>query len=285
MKKPTLRGIVGCMNLKMLVRRAPTLGALLLLMLLLFGLGMIFAAPAAANTIDSRAILEPIDALVSYPNNDFSAEYTITQQRPGQGSSVTKAYMFRRDREDKYLILIQEPAVDRGKGYLKQADVLWLYDPVDRRFNSTSARDRFQNSNARNSDFTSSTLAQDYRIVAESREQLGAFSTRVYEMEAIHDGVTFPKMRLWVDEDNLVRKFEDYSLSGQLMRTTAIPSYRHLGSDHYVPVQIVIEDALAGRTIDGVFRRERTVISVEKPSLRTLPDAVFTRQYLERVSR
>jgi len=273
------------MNSHLLRKRASILLPLLTLLVLLFLLGIVFTPQAHANTTDSRAVLEPIDALVSYPANDFSAEYTITQHRPGQGSSVTRAYMFRRDREDKYLILIQEPAVDRGKGYLKIGNVLWLYDPVDRRFNSTSARDRFQNTNARNSDFTQSTLAQDYRIVAEGQEQLGAFSTRVFEMEAIHDGVTFPKMRLWVDENNLVRKFEDYSLSGQLMRTTAIPSYRRIGNDQFVPVQVVIEDALAGRTIDGQFRRERTVIAVEKPSLRDVPDMVFTQQYLERVSR
>lgn len=247
-------------------------------------LSVVFPAPAAASDTTSSVTLGAIDALVSYPDNDFSAEYTITRQRPGQGSSVTRALVFRRDSEDTYLILIQEPRVDRGKGYLKQGDVLWLYDPVDRRFNSTSARDRFQNSNARNSDFTASTLAQDYRIVSETAEQLGSFSTRVLELEARHDEVSFPRMKIWVDENNLVRKFEDYSLSGQLMRTTAIPSYRRLADDRFVPVQVVIEDALAGRTIDGVFRRERTVITVDKASLRDLPDAVFTRQYLERVS-
>ena len=91
-------------------------------------------------------------------------------------------------------------------------------------------------------------------------------------------------MKVWVDENNLVRKFEDYSLSGQLMRTTAIPKYRAL-EGRYVPVQIVIVDALAGRTINGKFRNERTIITVTKPSLSELPDMVFTQAYLERVSQ
>lgn len=236
------------------------------------------------QSYDSRAILEPVDALVSYRDADFSAEYTITQVRPGEGNSVTRAYMFRRDRDDKYLILIIEPEVDRGKGYLKIGNVLWLYDPVDRRFNTTSARDRFQNSNARNSDFTQSTLAQDYRIVDHTREALGAYTTDVYDLEAIHDDVTYPIMRLWVDQDGLVRKFEDYSLSGQHMRTTAIPTYRRLG-DQYVPIEIVIVEELAGRVINGVFRNERTVIQVSRPSLGEVPDVVFTQAYLERVGR
>lgn len=247
-------------------------------------LGFFGAQAAVANTIDSRAVLAPIDALVSFTENDFSAEYTITQHRPGQSSSQTRAYVFRRDVEDKYLILIQEPSVDRGKGYLKLGDILWLYDPADRRFNSISARNRFQNTNARNSDFTRSTLADDYEVLSQRSEQLGAYATTVYELEALHDGVTYPRMKIWVDENSLVRKFEDYSLSGQLMRTTAIATYRRLGSQ-FVPVRIIIEDALAGRTIDGRFQRERTVIEVERPSLRDVPDMVFTQQYLERVSR
>ena len=243
------------------------------------------SAPAQSSAIaDSREILRRIDEQVSYTDTDFSAEYTITQERPGQGTSVTRATMFRRDRDDKYLILIMEPAVDRGKGYLKIANSLWLYDPVARRFNVTSARDRFQNTNARNSDFTQSTLAQDYRIVSRRAERLGAYNTQVYELEAITDSVTFPRMKIWVDENQLVRKFEDYSLSGQLMRTTAIPTYQRLGT-RFVPVNIVIVDALQGRTIDGTFRNERTIISVAKPSLAPVPDLVFTQAYLERVGR
>ncbi|MBN1834965.1 MAG: outer membrane lipoprotein-sorting protein, partial [Spirochaetales bacterium] len=119
------------------------------------------ALPVWAQTGSAGNILAVIDAQVSYLDQDFSGEYTVTQEKPGQGRSVTRAAVFRRDREDKFVILILEPPVDKGKGYLKIGDTLWVYDPVSRRFNVTSARNRFQNSNARNSDFTSSTLARD----------------------------------------------------------------------------------------------------------------------------
>lgn len=238
-----------------------------------------------ANTASAQSTttLEQIDAQVSYLDTDFSAEYTITQRRPGQGSSTTRAAVFRRDVADRYTIVILDPADDRGKGYLKIGNSLWLYDPVARRFTVTSARDRFENSSARNSDFTSSTLAQDYEIVAESREQLGSYATVVYDLEALHDNVTFPRMKIWVDQANLVRKYEDYSLSGQLMRTTAIPTYQRIGS-RFVPINIVIVDALRGATVNGTFQSERTTISVSRPSLQAVPDLVFSQAYLERVS-
>lgn len=247
-----------------------------------FGLSPLVANEFTAN--ESREILGRVDRLVSFEDSDFSAEYTITQERPGQGTSVTRMTMFRRDRVDSYTILIMEPAVDRGKGYLRIGNTLSLYDPADGRWTTTSARDRFQNTNARNSDFTQSTLAQDYRIAGHSTEQLGAFATDVYDLEAITDDVSFPRMRIWIDENGLVRKFEDYSLSGQHMRTTAIPSYRRLGDNTFVPVRIVIQDELRGRTVDGRFRNERTIISVDRPSLQSVPDMVFTRAFLERTA-
>jgi len=234
-------------------------------------------------SLSAQDMLSEIDSLVSFSDSDYSGEYTITQSTPGQGTSVTKAIVFRRDSEDKYLILIIEPSVDRGKGYLKIGNNLWLYDPIDRRFSVTSAKDRFQNSNAKNSDFTQSTLAQDYKIVSTSNEMLGVYNTQVLELEALHNNVTYPKMKIWVDENNLLRKSEDYSLSGQLLRTIAIPRYQPL-EERYVPTQIVIIDALAGKTIDGVFKNERTIITVDKPSLGELPDILFTQAYLERVS-
>ncbi len=241
-------------------------------------------APLSAQSRGPSEILKSIDAQVSFLDQDFAAEYTIIQEKPGQGSSVTKAAVFRRDRENKFLILILEPSADKGKGYLKIGDTLWIYDPVSRRFNVSSARNRFQNSNARNSDFTSSTLAKDYRINGESAEKLGVYDTKVYELEAVHNEVSFPFMKIWVDQDNLVRKFEDYSLSRQLLRTVAIPTYQRIG-ERFIPARIVIVDALQGRLVDGTFRNERTSITVAKPTLKALPDLIFTQAYLERASQ
>lgn len=244
---------------------------------------ILISNPGSAQS-PSQDILKKIDSLVTYQDTDFSGEYTIVQERPNQGRSVTKAGVFRRDKEEKYLILIMEPVVDKGKGYLKIGNNLWLYDPVSRRFNVTSAKDRFQNSNARNSDFTRSNLAGDYRVVSESQEKLGIYQTRVLTLEATNDQVSFPKMKIWVDEENLVRKYEDYSLSGQHLRTTAIPNYQRVGN-RFVPVSILIVDQLKGAQENGVFKNERTLITIAKPTLNRLPDLVFTQAYLEKVGR
>ncbi len=230
-----------------------------------FALAML-ASPAAhaqegAGTPDFTRILKQADALVTFGDSDFSAVYTFVQETPGQGTSTKQAMVFRRDKENTYLIVMVKPEEDKGKGYLKSASNLWFYDPVARRFTFTSAKDRFQNMNARNSDFTRSNLAGDYSVVASTRQKLGRFDCWVLDLEAKTDDVGFPKMKIWISDDGLVRKTEDYSFSGQHLRTSAFPAYQRVG-DRYVPSTVVILDELRGAMINGSFVNERTTYTI-----------------------
>jgi len=229
-------------------------------------------------------LLRRVDATVTFEGTDLSAEYTIVKRDPGGATSTTVATMFRRDATGQFLILILEPAIDKGKGYLKEGDNLWLYDPVDRVFTFTSAKERFQNSSFRNSDFNRSNFSRDYRPVSGTREKLGKFDCTVLDLEATTDSVSFPRMRIWVTDDYLVRKMEDYSLSGQLMRTTAIPSYQKVGGK-WVAAGMVILDHLKMKSVGGKTEYERTTVTIARPSLAALPDSVYTKEYLEKVAR
>ena len=245
---------------------------------------MTFQLAADEPTQYHRDLLRQADANWSFMESDFSAEYTIVRDVPGEGQSETVAAVFRRDAEELYTILIMEPAIDRGQGYLKQGDTLWFYDPDSHRFNSTSSRDRFQNSNARNSDFTRSTLAEDYEILSVERVRLGRYDAWLYELESDSAGVTYPYMRLWLSDEAQILKTEDHSLSRQLLRITAVPEYQQVGG-RSVPRTVYIIDMLEGAVIDGQFVSERTVLSINRPSLAPLPDSVFSKTFLENASQ
>ena len=246
----------------------------------LFGSAMMWSLDVPGT----EALLNRIDTLVAFTDTDVSAEYRIDKRDPGGASSTTVAAMFRRDKTNQFLILILEPVSDKGKGYLKEGDNLWLYDPVSKSFTFTSAKERFQNSSFRNSDFNRFNFSGDYKAVSSTREKLGKFDCTVITLEARNDRVSFPKVRLWASDDGLVRKMEDYSLSGQLMRTTAIPSYQKLG-DRWLPLSMVILDHLKSKSIQGKIEYERTTVTISKPSLKRLPDSTYSKEYLERVSR
>lgn len=237
-----------------------------------------------AQGMDYPAFLARVDKLVTFADTDFSAEYLIEKRDPGGAMSTTRAVIFRRDRDKEFLVLVLEPTVDKGKGYLKVGDNLWLYDPVDKSFTFTSAKERFENSSVRTSDFNGSNFSGDYKAVASKKEKLGKFDCTVLDLEATNDRVSFPKQRIWVSEDYLVRKVEDYSLSGQLMRTTAIPTYQQV-EGRWVPLNLVIVDNMKSKKIAGRIEYERTTVTISKPSLKPLPDSVYTKDYLERVSQ
>ena len=249
---------------------------------LVFGLFFLFGSGLWA--ISDQELLARVDSLVSYFDTDFSAEYTIVQDKPGQSLSTTVAGIFRRDSIETYVIVIMQPLISRGQGYLKQGDTLWFYDPQSRRFNTTSSKDRFQNTNARNSDFTRSTLAQDYKVVSGEGVTLGRFNCRLLSLEAVTNDVTYPKMKVWISEDGLLRKSEDYSLSGQLLRTSAIPDYHQIGG-RFVPKQILFVDTLRGANINGKFVNEKTQITITKPSFKKVVDSTFSKTFLESVNR
>jgi outer membrane lipoprotein-sorting protein len=240
-------------------------------------------AQAASGTPDFGEILKHADSLVTFGTSDFSALYSFVQETPGQGTSTKQAMVFRRDKENTYLIVIVKPDEDKGKGYLKSGNNLWFYDAVSRRFTFTSAKDRFQNMNARNSDFTRSNLSGDYKVTGSARQKLGRFDCWVLDLDAKTDDIAFPKMKIWISDDGLVRKTEDYSFSGQHLRTTAFPSYQRVG-DRFVPEKVVILDELRGATINGIFAKERTTYTITRPSLQQLPDATFTKTWLENLS-
>jgi outer membrane lipoprotein-sorting protein len=236
------------------------------------------------GALSDQELLRQVDALASYYDTDFSAEYTIVQDRPGQARSTTVAGIFRRDSSETYVIVVMQPAVSRGQGYLKQGNTLWIYDPESRRFNTTSSADRFQNTNARNSDFTRSTLAEDYRISGGEDGTLGRFSCRILTLEAVSGEAAYPRMKVWISDDGLIRKSEDYSLSGQLLRTTAVPDYQQIGS-RFVPRRILLVDELRGAAVNGSFVNEKTQITISKPSFEKMTDSVFSKTFLESVNR
>ena len=244
---------------------------------------LLFAA-AGLFALSDQELLAGVDASVSYYNVDFSAEYTIVQDKPGQSPVTTVAGVFRRDSSETYVIVIMQPAAAKGQGYLKQGETLWIYDPDGKSFNTTRSADRFQNTNARNSDFTRSTLSRDYKVISGEDAVLGRFKCRLLNLEAVTNQVTYPKMKVWISSDGLLRKSEDYSLSGQLLRTSAIPDYHEL-SGRFVPRQILYVENLRGAVINGKFVNEKTQITISKPSFAKVANSVFSKTFLEQVNR
>ncbi len=240
----------------------------------LFIVSMTLSAITLQEAQDS---LEIIDEQRNFENLDFSSVMTMITEDPENGVEKRVIQNFRRDSEDKYLMLFQEPAVQKGQGYLMIEDNLWFYDPESRKFSHSSVKDSFGGSDARNSDFGEATLAEDYRVTSVTEEQLGKYQVYVYDLEAVSNETTYPIQKIWVTRNSfLILKSLDYSASGRLMRTSLFPSYAKVG-DKYLPTKMIFRDEL----VEG----NETQISMTDLSTSTLPDSLFTKAYIERVNR
>ncbi len=229
-----------------------------------------------AQESDFEGILQQIDNNSLFPD-DFSATVTLDERDPADGDSISKVRMFRRDTDDKFLLLFERPEVQLGQGYLNIDDGLWFYDPESRQFSFTSISESFGGSDARNSDFQASSLADDYDVVSGTEGSLGQFDVWILELEATNDEVTYPFRKIWVTkEPQLILKSEDFSLTKRLLRTSYFPSYAKAGNSFVADQQLFV---------DALVENKQTKITLEEISTNEIPDNVFSKAYVERVNR
>jgi outer membrane lipoprotein-sorting protein len=233
--------------------------------------------PLQAVEPDFESILETIDRRSNFQNTDFSATYTVVSEKPGEEESVFKVRIFRRDREDKFLLLFLEPDTQKGQGYLQIEDNLWFYDPESRKFSHSSVNENLEDSETKSSDFRRSSLAEDYEVGSYAEGTLGKYPVYVLDLKANNNEVPYPRLKLWIDRDRpLVLKVENYSLYGRLMRTACYPKYIQVG-DRFIPSRLLF--------VDELREGEKTEVTITDTSLAGLPDSVFSKAYLERVNR
>ena len=248
---------------------------------ILFAVMSVFAE---VSMDEAKKILKQSEDHKAFYNTDFCGSYSIVHDVPGAGRDVNEAIMYRRDSSKKWVILITGPSKERGKGYLQSDDCIWFYDPADGRFTFTSSKDKFRNTNANNSDFAPQVYYSGYDIQSYEEVKLGSFDCILYTLQAKEKNVDYPQLKLWVSKDDgLTRKKEDYSLSGQKLRTTAIAKYQSVDGGK-VPVNMVIQDNLKGKKVNGKMEYEKTLISISNVKIEKVEDSVYSKSYLEMMS-
>ncbi len=243
---------------------------------LVLGAGLL-AGLAAQTTPDFQAILDKIDNQTNFKGQDISMTMTIVTDAPGKDRDIKKARFFRRDKDDKFLLLIEQPDVQKGQGYLKVDDNMWFYDPNTRDFSHTSIKEKVSNSQANNSDFTSSSLSKDYKVTKGEAGKLGKFDVWILTLDATNDKVTYPMEKLWITKDQLlVLKTENYSLTKRLMRTSLFTTYMPINGRFIPGVMIFVDNLNAGN---------KSQLTMADVNVGVIPDSVFTKAYVERVSK
>lgn len=238
------------------------------------------STPASAQTPPTlegfETLLAAQDARMTFDDVDFTSTLVLTQKDPEKPTTTMKVTMFRRDRQDKFLILTLEPVVQKGQGNLRVDENLWFYDPESRKFTHSSLKESFAGTDSKNSDFGRSTLARDYRVVSFGEGRLGRVDCWILDLEGRTNEVTYPFLKVWVAKDSQLRlKQQGFSLTKRLMRSSYYPRWSKVGNKVVASQQLFVDEIVPGR---------QTESQLSNLSTEALPDQIFTKAYLERVN-
>ena len=251
----------------------------LVLVSLLFTAGPAFAMSDAEMT-------KPLVQLDNRQKNsgDYKSLAFIEQKEKGKTDLVYEAVIYRRDEQDKLMIMFTRPKAEAGKGYLRIDKNLFMYDPTVGKWERRTERERIGGTNSQRSDFDESRLALEFNPKYVGEEKLGKFKVHHLKLEAKKDAdVAYPVMELWVDvKTSNILKQQERALSGRLMRTSYYPKWNKLysqskGEDIYFPKEI--------RIFDEIEKGKSTLVVMRKVDLRALDANIFTKAWLESKSR
>ncbi len=217
-------------------------------------------------------------------SGDYKTLVYIERKEKSKNDVVFEAVVYRRDADDKLMILFLQPKAERGKGYLRIDKNLWMYDPTVGKWERRTEREKIGGTDSRRADFDESRLAEEYTINYNGVEKLGKFEVHKLTLD-VKKGidVAYPRIALWLSAGSgNVLKRQEFAASGKLMRTTYTPKWAKKYSeskkaDVWTPKEI--------RIFDEVEKGNSTIILLKDQDLRSLQANLFTKAWLESQSR
>lgn len=241
------------------------------------------ASDEASGPVDAKALLDEIDER-QRTLGDWKARIFIKQKAKDKEDVVYELVDYRRDKDDKLMILFLKPKTEAGKGYLRMDDNLWLYDPAVGKWERRTERERIAGTDSRRADFDESRLSEEYAATYEGDAKLGRFQTHKLKLKARPGkDVAWPVIDLWVDQaTHNVLKRNEYALSGRLMRSSLFPKWSKVfsqtkGAEVWFPKEMYF--------FDKVEKGNSTYVKVKDVDLRPLPANIFTKAWMESKSR
>ncbi len=242
-------------------------------------LGLMLALPSASLANEqtaeedlARTILEKSDE-IRFPAEGFQVDISIVSTAPGQEPENRKYRVLSKGNENT-VVMILEPASERGQIMLMKGRDLWVFMPNVSQPIRLGLAQRLTGE-VSNGDLARANFVGDYTPRLVRTEKVDGENHHVLELMAVDRGVTYHRVMLWVNQANFrPRKAEFYSLSNRLMKTCSYENYQTMAGKKR-PTRLVMEDALKPG--------ERSVMEYDQMKLRDLPDKVFSKDYLKKL--
>jgi outer membrane lipoprotein-sorting protein len=210
---------------------------------------------------------------IRFPSEGFEVGITINTTT-SDGPAETRKYRVLSKGNENTVVMVTEPASERGQIMLMKGRDLWIFMPSVSQPVRLPLAQRLTGAVA-NGDLARANFAGDYKPRVLRTEKVDGEPMYVLELLAVDRTVTYHRVLYWVRQSNYwPYKAEFYSLSERLLKTCLYQKFeRQAGRAR--PTRIVMQDALRAG--------DESVLEYADMRLRDLPDKIFTKDYLKRL--
>jgi outer membrane lipoprotein-sorting protein len=220
----------------------------------------------------ARALVAKADE-IRLPQEGFQVDVIVKSTSDGQAAEDRKYRVLSRGNEDS-IVLVTEPASERGQALLMKGRDLWIFMPSVSQPIRLSLAQRLTGQVA-NGDLARANFSGDYNARLVGSEEIHGEKAHLLELAAVDRGVTYAKVRYWVREkDARPLKAEFYALSGRLLKTCRYEEFKSMAGK-LRPTRLVMEDALKSGDV--------SMLTYESMTIRELPEKIFTKDYLKKL--
>jgi|YNPMSStandDraft_1061717.scaffolds.fasta_scaffold00029_2 hypothetical protein len=242
-----------------------------------FAFSLFYFLFVSQSAPDPYKLIKIVEEKLNY-NEDLTTTISIVQVDPNSSNKVYKMKWYRRDKEDKFVLIFLEPSSEKGKGYLRIKDDFYMYLPETREFVYKNRKENVGDTNAKAENFEKLKIEELYNIIYLKDEKVSKFDTYVLLLKAKILDVSYPIQKIYIDKQTLLPvKREYFSQSEKLMQTDYYIKYEKLKGDKFIATKILI--------VDNIEEGKKTSILVEEYSTNKIPDYVFTKAFLENQSK
>jgi len=248
------------------------------LSILLLGAAIGIAAQQKQNDPRAVRIVQAYEDKLNLRGLDITTTFTLVQKKEGEADRVLQVKVYRRDTADTFTLIFQYPDSEKGKGYYRSGDDLYLYLPSTREFVYRNRKDDVGSTDVRTDLFGQPKTLDQYWV-----GYLGAATVSKWDCDVVRlDGkaldVSFPVQKWFFRKsDGLPVKTENYSVSETLMRTFYYIDYASVAKDKYIFTKLL--------AVNHLENGQKTLLTNENVSTAAIPNYTFSKAFLEEQSR
>ncbi|AOY59784.1 MULTISPECIES: outer membrane lipoprotein-sorting protein [Desulfococcus] len=226
-------------------------------------------APGFCDALTGVQILEQVDR--NLQPGDLEMYRKIINIEPDGRKKEFVLWFLRKDK-DKVVTLFISPPSETGRATLRLGDNMWLFIPnVGKPIRITSMQS-VVGGVFNNADIMRLDYSVEYDVAGLEEDQ-GRY---LLDLKAKSGAVAYDRLRMWVLKKELApTRIECYAATGMLIKTLHFKEIKDIGDGVVRPAVMETESPL--------YRGYRSVMISANLKKRSLPDEVFTLNYLPRI--